>query len=141
MSRWRLYLLGPPRLERRGPDGQQGEEVRISRTKVVALLAYLAVTGQPHRREALVTLLSPELDTTRAARELRRSLYELNRLLGPGYLIADRETVRLEATADPSPTGSGQVLWTDVAQFRQQLAACETHGHPLMKRARTVYRP
>jgi DNA-binding SARP family transcriptional activator len=140
MSRLALYLLGPPRVERARPDGGEAEAVRISRTKVVALLAYLAVTAQPHRRDALVALLSPELDTTRAARELRRSLYELNRVLGPGYLAANREIVHLHITTGPSstplahreisPTGSERALWIDVAQFRQLLAVCETHGHP-----------
>ena len=45
MSRLALYLLGPPRLER------DGQSIHIGRTKAVALLAYLAVTGQPHARE------------------------------------------------------------------------------------------
>ena len=69
MPRFALYLLGPPRLERACPDGDEWQSVRIRRTKVVALLAYLVVTARPHRRDALVTLLSPELDTARAARD------------------------------------------------------------------------
>jgi hypothetical protein len=57
--------------------------VRISRTKVVALLAYLAVTGTPHNRDALATLLWPERSQSRARAYLRRALSELNRTLLP----------------------------------------------------------
>ena len=44
MSCLKLYLLGPPRAER--TDGP----CTFDRRKAMALLAYLAVTGQPHRR-------------------------------------------------------------------------------------------
>ncbi len=115
MPRLALCLLGPPRLER------DGEPVQVSRRKVIALLIYLAVTRQPQGREALATLLSPEFDTGRARNELRRSLSVLNRLLGAGCLIADRETVALNPDAD---------LWLDVEQFRRRLAACDVHDHP-----------
>jgi DNA-binding SARP family transcriptional activator/predicted ATPase len=82
-----LYLLGPPRLER------DGEPIHIGRTKALALLAYLAVEGGRHRRESLVTLLSPEFDASRARAELRRTLSVLNSILGEGWLVVDRETV------------------------------------------------
>ena len=115
MSSLALYLLGPPRLER------DGEPVQVKRRKVMALLAYLSVTAQPHSRETLVTLLSPELDTSRARNELRRTLSVLNRLLGKDFLVADRETVGLNPLAQ---------LWLDVAQFRRLLAECDAHDHP-----------
>jgi len=115
MSYLALYLLGPPRLER------DGEPVQVKRRKVMALLAYLAVTGQPHSRESLVTLLSPELDASRARNELRRTLSVLNHLLGKDFLVADRETVGLSPLAQ---------LWLDVAQFRRLLAECDAHDHP-----------
>jgi DNA-binding SARP family transcriptional activator len=68
-----LYLLGPPRID------VDGEPVQISRRKVVALLAYLAVTGTLHSRDALATLLWPERSQSRARAYLRRALSELNR--------------------------------------------------------------
>jgi DNA-binding SARP family transcriptional activator len=60
MSQLALYLLGPPRLER------DGVPVEFRYRKNIALIAYLAVTGQPHTRETLITLLWPELDPGRA---------------------------------------------------------------------------
>ena len=47
MSQLTLYLLGPPRLE------LDGAPVHISRRKAIALLAYLAVSGQPHSRDSI----------------------------------------------------------------------------------------
>ena len=60
MSRLALYLLGPPCLER-GPlgDGGEGAVLNLQYRKNTALLAYLAMTGRPHTREALITLLWP----------------------------------------------------------------------------------
>jgi DNA-binding SARP family transcriptional activator len=115
MSRLALYLLGPPRIE------LDGEPVHIARRKAVALLAYLAMMGGSHSRDTLATLLWPEYDQSRARAGLRRTLSELNTTLGEGWLTADRETAGLNPDAG---------LWLDVDEFRQKLAACETHGHP-----------
>jgi DNA-binding SARP family transcriptional activator len=51
MSRLALYLLGPPRPE------LDGEPIHIGRRKAMALLAYMAATGQLHSRDSLATLL------------------------------------------------------------------------------------
>jgi len=148
MSQLALYLLGPPRVE------LDGEPVQIPRRKMVALLAYLAVTGHNHSRDSLATLLWPEYDQSSARAYLRRILSMLNRTLGEGWLAIDRETAGLNPEADPSPPNgtfaSGQALWLDVDVFREKLAACETHGHPpaetcpdcipLLEEADTLYR-
>jgi predicted ATPase/DNA-binding SARP family transcriptional activator len=115
MPRLALYLFGPPPIE------LDGEPVHISRRKVVALLAYLAMTGTPHSRDALATLLWPERSQSRARAYLRRALSELNRALGEGVLEIDRESAGLDSNAG---------LWLDVDVFRQHLAQCATHGHP-----------
>ncbi len=112
MSALRLFLFGPPRLE------LEGVPVEIQRRKVLALLSYLAVTGQPHSRDALATLFYPELDQSRARAYLRRDLAVLNTSLASEWLIADRETAELK---------SG--YWLDVAHFRQLLAASQSHPH------------
>lgn len=132
MSKLSISLLGPPRAE------LDGEPIHIGRRKAVALLVYLAVEKDPHSRDALAALLWPEFDQRGARAELRRALSTLNRALGKGWLIADRETVGLNPDVDPSAglrkaqsDSSGQSLWVDVLQFRQLLVACETHGHPV----------
>jgi predicted ATPase/DNA-binding SARP family transcriptional activator len=115
MSRLALYLLGPPRI------ALDDQPIHLDRRKAVALLAYLAVTGHEQGRDALATLLWPELDQQRARAGLRRTLVTLRNALGEGWLQSDRETVHLNPDAD---------LWLDVAQFRQKLDQCQTHNHP-----------
>ncbi|MEJ2734960.1 MAG: AAA family ATPase [Anaerolineae bacterium] len=115
MSRLALYLLGPPQIE------CDGEPVKLDRRKAIALLAYLAVTGESHRRDALVNLLWPESDSSRGRAALRSALYALNRALEGDWLAVDREEASLDPDAD---------LWVDVLQFQRHLAECERHGHP-----------
>ena len=64
----KLYLLGPPRIE------QAGHAVDFDTRKAPALLAYLALTGQPQPRETLATLLWAETDDEHARGSLRRTL-------------------------------------------------------------------
>ena len=106
MSRCSLYLFGSPRLE------VNGEPVNTDRRKALALLAYLAVTRHTHTREALAALLWPDYDPGKAFAYLRRTLWELNQLLGDGVVLAERETVGLNLQAE---------LWLDVAEFRRVL--------------------
>ena len=115
MSSLALYLLGLPRVER------DGAPVRLRRRKAVALLAYLAVSGQRHGRDALATLLWPEFDQQRARAGLRVVLSSLRESLGEDALEVDRESVALGANAG---------LWLDVSEFRERLVSCEGHGHP-----------
>jgi predicted ATPase/DNA-binding SARP family transcriptional activator len=122
MPRLALYLLGPPRIER------DGEPVTIRRRKATALLAYLAVTGECHTRDALATLCWPESDQSRARASLRAALASLKSALGEGWadgkrpLDVDRETASLNPDAE---------VWLDVSEFQDLLAECRTHGHPL----------
>ena len=67
MAGFQLHLLGPPSFAR------DGVPVDLGRHKTIALFTYLAVTGHPHRREALATFLWPEYDQAHAAAYLRRS--------------------------------------------------------------------
>ena len=60
MTRLSLRLLGPPLVE------LDGQAVQLGRHKAVALLADLALTRQPHSRDALATLLWPALDQSHA---------------------------------------------------------------------------
>jgi predicted ATPase/DNA-binding SARP family transcriptional activator len=116
MSSLKLFLLGPPHLERDGvPLDLQ------TRRKNIALVAYLAVTRQHHTRETLVTLLWPELEPSRGRAGLRRNLSLLNKVLDGEWLVVDRELVGTDPDAD---------LWLDVEQFRSLLSAWRDHGHP-----------
>jgi DNA-binding SARP family transcriptional activator len=114
MSALRLSLLGPPRLER------EGQPIGINRRKSLALLSYLAATGQAHSRDTLATLLWPEASQRRARSNLRRALSDLNQVIGERILVSVGETVALDGEDD---------LWSDVAQFRAYLAACAQHAH------------
>ncbi len=62
-------------------------------SKAPALLAYLAVTGRPHQREVLATLLWGEMAEADAKNNLRQTLSNLRKLLEP-YLTINRETVQ-----------------------------------------------
>lgn len=117
MSDLTLTFLGIPGVER------DGRPVALARHKALALLAYLAVTGAPHRRDVLATVFWPELDQTRARAALRRTLSSLHVALSGDWLAISRETIGL------APTPACRL---DVAHFRQLLAHCREHGHPEM---------
>lgn len=115
MSHLSLSLLGPPHIERNGVP------VELTPRKATALLVYLATDHKPHPRDALATLLWPELDQTRAHAALRSTLWALKKAIGEEWLDVDRQTIGLNRDAD---------LWVDVDHFHSRLAACRTHGHP-----------
>ena len=115
MSRLDIRLLGPPEIiVGRAP-------LRVDTRKAVALLAYLAVTGQRHRRDSLASLLWPQSDGTRARAALRRTLSSLSSALGGQFLDISREMIGLDA--------SGPVL-LDVNQFRANVARGRDGGQP-----------
>jgi DNA-binding SARP family transcriptional activator len=111
----RLFLFGTPRFE------QDGQAVSLRRSKSLALLAYLAMTRQPQKRDTLLALLWPEFDTADARNNLRRELSLLKATLHEEVLVADRLQVARNAQV---------ALWLDVAVFQEQIAASQQHGHP-----------
>ncbi|NTU81318.1 MAG: AAA family ATPase, partial [Chloroflexales bacterium] len=110
-----LSLFGAPRIE------YAGEPVPLRRSKALALLAYLALTGRPQDRDALAALLWPEFDGPSARNNLRRELSLLKTTLGVDPLVADRHQVRW------NPDAASRI---DVTAFQAQLAAVEAHHHP-----------
>ena len=110
----RVSLFGTPRVER------DGSELASSRRKVMALLAYLACTGQTHSREVLMALLWPEAEPSRARANLRRYLSRLKEWLGGAALDVNRSQVRLSSKAQ---------LWLDVKEFRSRLDQVQQHTH------------
>jgi predicted ATPase/DNA-binding SARP family transcriptional activator len=107
MAYLKLFVLGQPRLER------DEAPIELNLRKALALLVYLAVTGQAHSRDALATLLWPESDGREGRTRLRRTLHRLAQALGEDLLVADSDTIRLR-TAE---------LWLDSTTFRQHVAA------------------
>ena len=129
-----LYLLGSPRIE------LDGSPVAIDTRKAVALLAYLAATGETHRRDFLAALLWPEHDQSHALGALRRTLSALKKAVGPECLIITRDEIG---------THDGCMRF-DVGEYQQLLAASQTHNHttietcpgcvPLLEKAIAHYR-
>lgn len=112
MTRLVVRLFGSPQLER------DGSPIAVDTRKALALLAYLALSGQRHGREALAVLLWPDYADGRAA--LRRTLSSLARALDGAGLAAERDSIAL---------APGAVLWVDVTHFRALLADADRHGH------------
>jgi predicted ATPase/DNA-binding SARP family transcriptional activator len=90
MATLNLQFLGHARIER------DGAEVKTDRRKAVALLAYLAVSGLGQPREELAAFFWPDFESERAFAYLRRTLWEINQMIGPGWIHAGRDVIRLE---------------------------------------------
>jgi DNA-binding SARP family transcriptional activator len=115
MTQFTLNFLGSPQFE------VDNRPIEISRRKAVALLAYLAVTGQAHSREALAALLWPEASERRARAGLRSALWELNKTPVAAWLHVDGETIAL-------PPADAVII--DAVRFRALLTTPEAHDHP-----------
>lgn len=116
MSRLTITLFGPPQIR------LDETPLDLGQHKPMALLAYLAVTGQRHTRSALAALLWPEYP--QAHTYLRNNLSLIRQTLGeafPHYLQVDRQTITWQANSD---------LWLDVNAFTARLNAVRTHNHP-----------
>jgi DNA-binding SARP family transcriptional activator len=113
----RLRLFGAPDLS------VAGSPITFDTRKAVALLAYLAVTGRPQRRESLAALLWPESEQTRARASLRRTLSAASRV-GPA-LVVERAEIALDADR----------TWCDVAEFEDLSTSSDTLN---LRRAATL---
>src|SRR5204863_10027224 len=98
MARLALFLLGTPCIER------DDVLIKVDTRTAIALMAYLAVTRQRHRRDAFAVLLWPDYDQANARGALRRTLSTLNKALDGKWLEIDRETLSLHTTS---------ALWLD----------------------------
>jgi DNA-binding SARP family transcriptional activator len=126
MSGLKLFLLGPPQIE------LDGTPIVIRRSKGLALLSYLAVNGEPQRRDTLATLLWPNSSQSRARSYLRNELSLLNKALGGAWLEIEGETI-----------GLGPGVWLDVTQFQRGLTDFERDTpatHPALSQTITLYR-
>jgi predicted ATPase/DNA-binding SARP family transcriptional activator len=95
-----------------------GQPLPLPSRKASALLAYLAVTAQPHSRDALAALLWPEADQARGRASLRQAAFALRQAGLGAWLEPEGEQLALKP---------GYRL--DVAEFRQHLARAAAHRH------------
>jgi two-component SAPR family response regulator len=109
-----MQLFGAPRFS------QADKVFKIGRRKSLALLAYTAVTGQPHARDVLATLFWPESDQATARMNLRRDLSWLRQKLPDDVLLIERSQVAFNAAS---------AVQVDVHQFAAKLAAIQAHTH------------
>ena len=91
-----LQFLGPPQLY------LNHEPVIADRRKAIALLAYLAVQGDRQTRDSLSALLWPDYDQSKAFTNLRHIVWEIQKMIGEGWILADRETIGWSPEADIS---------------------------------------
>ncbi len=98
-----LSFLGGMQVARRGEP-----ITGFISAKAQALLCYLAVTGQPHLRSALASLLWGDWPEASALTNLRQVLHNLRHLIGP-HLIVTRHSVAFNRE---------QPYWLDVEAFR-----------------------
>ena len=117
-----LRTLGA--LDLKAADGHPVHSI-LAQPKRLALLAYLAVHAAGARRDSVVALFWPELDTAHARGALRQSLRFLRRELGDGILNGHGDE---EVGFEPA------TLWFDALAFQQ---ACDA-GEPA--RALQLYR-
>ncbi len=125
-----IALLGSPMVER------DGMPIAVDTRKAIALLAYLAVTGQQHTRDTLATLLWPEYDQDSGRASLRRTLSALKTGLREpthgAWLRIDRERVGLTRAPD---------VWIDVDALKEWLADVDGHGHTSTEACPRCVRP
>ena len=114
MSKLDIHLFGSPRIY------YDGQAVEIDTRKAVAMLAYLAVTGQRHSRDSLAALLWPEYDHRRGRAALRRTLSALKSAVSGFGLDIERDSLSIDWSAE---------IWVDVRQFSDRVGKIADHPH------------
>ena len=109
-----IALFGPPQIKR------GNEQVNIQRRKDLALLIYLVVTLQPHRRDTLATLLWEDQSQAEARSNLRKSLSRLKSILGENVLLTSQDQVRVNPNCP---------IDVDITQFNLRVQQLHKHRH------------
>jgi len=97
-----LHFLGSPQLY------LNNDRITIQRRKSLALLVYLTIEPGKHQRDTLSSLLWPDYQQSKAFANLRNALLGIQKSIGENWIIADRESIGLNETAD---------IWLDTTQF------------------------
>ena len=77
---------------------------RAVTAKALALLVYLAITGRPQARQALLALLWSGMEENEAQNNLRQALFQLKKYVDPW----------LEISRGAVAVAGGQAVWVDV---------------------------
>jgi predicted ATPase len=125
-----LYFLGSPRIE------LNDQPITLDRRKMVALLAHLSVERGQHQRASLSSLLWSDYEQAKAYKNLRQTLWEIQRTLGENWLDIDRETIGLNHKAD---------IQLDVENFNSLVEKSRAESDPslrtaLLAESATLYR-
>src|SRR5688572_18153404 len=119
MGLLRLAFLGTPEVD------HSDRVITFPTRKALALLAYLAVEGGRHTREAIAALFWPESDEEQARGSLRYTLTALRGALGEAndvpHVVADRGGLGFNTSASVE-------LDTNLVQAAYTLSAREPHG-------------
>ncbi|MEJ2510834.1 MAG: tetratricopeptide repeat protein [Anaerolineales bacterium] len=110
-----IYLLGSFKI-RLGT-----KHLELPTRKAELLLAYLILNPGEHSREKLAALLWGDSSTTDSRNSLRNALALVNKIIGPGLFIADRQTVELNPDYP---------LWVDAHKFQTQATELLTEPAP-----------
>lgn len=120
-----LKLFGQPEVKIAG-EAVAGFHSKKAR----ALLFYLAVTSHPQARTVLASLFWGKFPDDRAMSNLRKTLSNLNQLVG-SYLTIERNQVAFDRTAE---------WWSDVKAFEAELSKLDTgEGLESAERAAAIY--
>ena len=113
----RLRTLGTIDLQR-----EDGEELRavLAQPKRIGLLAFLALSSPIgwQRRDRLIALFWPELDTERARNALNQAIFFLRRHLGSEAILT-RNAEEVAVATD--------ILWCDATAFAVHVELAATH--------------
>jgi DNA-binding SARP family transcriptional activator len=127
----KLRLLGEIQLRATPPDGAEVDAL-LRQSKRLALLAYLAspAPGTWHRRDVLLALFWPELDTAHARTSLRNALHVLRRTLGDAILRTRGDE---EVSIDPALVQSDLAdVWAALRADRPEDAMAHYGGELLI---------
>ena len=105
MPNLELFFLGPPRIILAGTPLNS-----LGRVSATVLLAYLATQRKPVARYQLLPLFWPDKTEKAAQANLRRTLYDLKKAIGPGYIQTTRQQVELPISPH---------LYIDVVDWQQ----------------------
>ncbi|HEY3474575.1 MAG TPA: BTAD domain-containing putative transcriptional regulator, partial [Anaerolineales bacterium] len=100
-ERLALYFLGLPQIH------LDQEPITLERRKALALLAYLALEPGEHSRDSLSALLWPDISQSKAFKNLRQVLWEVQKTIGERWLVGEHGNVELIETQ----------VWLDVREF------------------------